>query len=89
MLHSKLVAMRVGGTAATVSKATDTLDRLQFVIKNSVNGSSRRYQHILSAKPSTTAHSSRSNINYVKQYSILSKKTAPTTTTFVSVFENN
>lgn len=94
MLHSKLVTMRVGGTA-TLMKATETFSRLQFVIENGVNGSMvaattqspRRHQHILCAKPPTTVQSSTSNVDYVKYHSVLSKKTTPTTTT-VSVLKH-
>lgn len=89
MLHSKLMAMRMGG-ATTMTKATVALNRLQFVIENSVDGSivaaithsPRRYQHILCAQPTTTIQSSSINIDNVKYHSILSKKS---TTTSVSV----
>lgn len=85
MFASKLVTMRVGGTA-TMMKATESFSRLQFGIENSVDASMvaatthspRRYQHILCAKPPTTVQSSRSNIDYVKYHSVLSKRTGPT-----------
>lgn len=95
MLHSKLVSIRVGGTAK-IFKKTETLNRLQCVIDNSVNGSvfavtthsPRRYQHILCAKPpTTTVQSSISNIDYVKYNSVLCKKTT-TPSTYVSVFKH-
>lgn len=90
MLHSKSMAMRLSGRA-TIIKATETLNRLQFVIENSVNGSMvaatthspRRYQHILCAKTPTIVQSSRSSIDYVKYHSVLNKKS--TLTTSVSV----
>lgn len=90
MFHSKLVAMRVGGGTATAMKATETLNRLQFAIEHSLNGSivaatthsPRRYQHILCAKPPTTIQSLGSNVEHVKYHPVLSRKT----TTSVSVF---
>lgn len=56
MLHSKLATMRLGLTTTTA--VINTVNRLQFVIEASANGSiptvgyiARRYQHVLSAKP--------------------------------------
>lgn len=89
MLHSKLMAM---GGITTMTKASATFNRLQFVIENSVNGSivatttysPRRYQHVLCAK-STTIPPTRVNIENAQYHSVLSKKS----TTSVSISKKN
>lgn len=79
MLHPKLVAIRVGGTMLT--RTASALNRLQFVIENSVNESKvaattyspRRNQHILCGK-TTVIQSSKINIENAQYHSILGRK---------------
>lgn len=87
MLHSKLMAIRVGSTTAMANAAV-AVNRFQFIIGNSANGSivaATRYspcrnQHILCAK-TTTVQPSRIHIENAQYHRILGKKT----TSFVSV----